>query len=486
VTVGGISLPFNAGYVPPSETSSWDVGSIAVTPGLGGFGSSSPTDGVPHLAMLPPPEGQDYFGTLTSANPTMTIQIPDGVPGLIMSVHSMGGEPGGETPAMEQFNLVEKSGTPEEQVDPNLGPGSMPPQIVGVLFHNAPTGGHLLVQIGAADSSFEPESGTTTAQNQPANWNLSFVLNVQEPQAQVVNSNVVPLASSSTAIGTLIVAPGQQSGPLLTTSAESAAATVDSGQSLDNLVTTTAVAPVSAAPDLASESSLSFDDRVPTGPLASRSAGPLGPTLASLDFDPTQPVDRHERALSQEIDRLGVDLAAETTTARSDSSGEGATTFPGSLERSTESLRPGEPVIAVSGRGGFPLKVTAQGRGQPVELAALWATLPTAANLQGPAPSVAEARIAAPDVPLAPAADNRASADPRECPDYVKAACGLALGLGLTSGPLFSDLIASPGRRVPTWFVALRARVGRAGPSSLRRIRISNMSAWLRRLVVRA
>jgi hypothetical protein len=100
-------------------------------------------------------------------------------------------------------------------------------------------------------------------------------------------------------------------------------------------------------------------------------------------------------------------------------------------------------------------------------------------------PTSEEAGIVPPEVLLTRAADRRAADDPLECPDYVKAACGLALGLGMTSGPLFSDLVAMPRRRVSTWVVDLGTRAWRAVPDAPDAFRVRKISSWLRGLIVR-
>jgi hypothetical protein len=482
----GYGTPYEAPYIAGE-------GLAFVSASSSGFTTSRVLPGTPQRSITAGEWRSEYAGTLSSDRPTMTIPIPlDGSGQLVdFSVHQPGGQSGAEVPVVGQLNLVDSSGNNLEQVGPSWGPGLAPPQSVGVLLHNLAPGEHLMVQITAAEptssSSTSPSSspttatGTTATETRPANWNVSFVLDVQTQQAQLSNSAAVSLAQGPTAIGTLIVAPSLQSGSVLTSSTATAA-TEDVGESFDGPVIATADVPPSAPTDLALDLTEGFDDRVSTGPLASRSAGPLGPTLAAIDADPTQPVDRHERALSQDIDALATGIAAETTASRSDRNAQTPSALPGSLDRSTERLTSDEPVVAVAGRGGFPLKVTAPSRAQPLEFAALWATLPTAGHSAIVGPASAESGSSPPENLRAPAADRRAAIDPLECPDYVKAACGLALGLGLTSGPLFSDLIATRPGRISSWMFAFSVRVRRAWPGSSR---LKTVPIWLRGLVVR-
>ena len=101
------------------------------------------------------------------------------------------------------------------------------------------------------------------------------------------------------------------------------------------------------------ESFDSFNVRVSTGPLASRTASPLGPTLASIDGEATEPVDRYERAMSQEIE--GLADRRSRVVARL-----GAPMMDRPTRRRTWSNSPGfaasedGPVIDARGTAGFP------------------------------------------------------------------------------------------------------------------------------------
>ena len=115
---------------------------------------------------------------------------------------------------------------------------------------------------------------------------------------------------------------------------------------------------------LVTESTDSFNLRVPTGPLASRGGGALGPTLALVDAEPTQPVDRLERALSQDIVGLGAGDDEQTASRGSGAGDEEFTDDPGTWPGSIGTGGTGGPVVSIPGRGGFPLKVTSLGRDQ--------------------------------------------------------------------------------------------------------------------------
>ena len=139
-------------------------------------------------------------------------------------------------------------------------------------------------------------------------------------------------------------------------------------------------------------------------------------------------------------------------------------------------------VVDVLGSGGFPMMVTSPGRGQQAQVSDLWATLPSFADSESSASSSAQAAISLGEGPKTSAAASRSSSDSAKSPDYVKAACGLAFGLLMTSGPLFPDLIARLSRRSPKWLAALRARTGRATSPRRRRHSLGAISTWIRGL----
>ena len=86
------------------------------------------------------------------------------------------------------------------------------------------------------------------------------------------------------------------------------------------------------------------------------------------------------------------------------------------------------------------------------------------------------------ELPSVPAATVRRGVETLEFPDYIKAACGLALGLGLTSGPLFPDVITSLQGRLPRWASTLKARYARR-ITGRRPATRSRLVGWLRLVV---
>ena len=207
--------------------------------------------------------------------------------------------------------------------------------------------------------------------------------------------------------------------------------------------------------------------------------------MALVDAEPTQPVDRLERALAQEIAGLGagddVQSAARGNGTIDTEMSEDPGTWPGSIGTTGT----GGPVVSIPGRGGFPHKVTSPGRDQRVQFAAVWATLPAPPQADSAVAGIALGALARSELPVAQAVAYSSVPESPDFPDYVKAACGLALGLGLTTGPLFPDLIASLPGRLPKWLSVLRSRRGRrvVASETKKRIGRSRMPTWLRALL---
>ena len=378
------------------------------------------------------------------------------------------------------------------QFGPAAGPGASVLQGMTVQVHNATSGSNILIQVttsepflGGVSSSSATGSASTGAPSQASNGNVSFVLDVQRQDA-TNNAQASGLSvQGPVSVGTLVIAPTPQGGSSVSSSTWTAPAEEDDESAPAAQASTTAVASAaSATSEPLSESPESFNVRVSTGPFASRSASPLGPTLASIDAEATQQVDRHERAMSQEIEGLELADTEQSTAWRSAGTDQELSSQPENQPGSSGFTGPARAVVDVPGSGGFPMMVTSPGRGQQSQIGDLWATLPSFADSASSVSSSARAEISVREGPLTNAAPSHSSSDSANSPDYVKAACGLAFGLVMTSRPLFPDLIARLARRIPKWLVALRARTARAASPSQRRRSPRPIKMWLRGLFV--
>ena len=110
--------------------------------------------------------------------------------------------------------------------------------------------------------------------------------------------------------------------------------------------------------------------------------------------------------------------------------------------------------------------VTGLAGGQRADLPALLASIPSISGSNGETACPADSDTSISTVQFALAAESLTSTERSEGLDYLKAAVGLAIGMGLTSGPLFPDLLASVQARLPKWMrKRIRAREKVAGRS---------------------
>lgn len=417
------------------------------------FGASDGPNG-PVLADM---KRLEIAGSLSSDQPTMTFQIPVGpmTEALGLSLDQTGGN-GGMVPEFGQMELLNPNGTPIEQAPPPGGSANML-QALSVLLRGASANSRLQVQVvavdpssGASSSSSNAESGTTAMPGPNSSFNVSFVMEVQRQDFTMSTPDANGSVPGAVPVGTLIVASSFPTGSMVSSSdwTTSADGETASGAAEPTSTTTTvsvATTEIESGDATDGESFDSFNVRVSTGPLASRTASPLGPTLASIDGEATEPVDRHERAMSQEIAGVeSLDRESSLAWRADDGTGDPSANWPGAAGFAASE---DGPVIDAPGNGGFPMKVTSQGRGHPSELSALWATLPSLAESGSAASGPEHSESLMGDPPLDAVAVERADSDLARAPNYVKAACAMAFGLVMTTGPLFPDLFAGLRRR---------------------------------------
>ncbi len=414
----------------------------------------SPPSGTGNVASgfgVPGGFREAFAGTLDAAHPGFDVPVS-----VFASSESMEFlvRPTGEssvTPALGMIKVFGPDGTALAEASPEFGPGDSPPQFLTVLTHGMPVGGRLVVQVMSAESSTSSETGTTAASAPSSGWSAPFVLYVQRQDDQVQAGLSVsgPPAQGSIATGILALPASAQAG--VPSSSDGPATSVATGTSDTALTNQDEPPAVAAAPDeSASDSSGGFNLRVPTGPFVSRTAGPLGPILASVGGDPTPEVDRNERALFQEIERRDVDQGTD----RNDKGFELARREPAGTRSDESDGR----VRAVSGAGGLPFEVTGLASRRRTDLSALLASIPPAAAMGEPGDEPAETPHWIDTVHSSAIAEATLRSAVPVYSDFIKAACGLALGLGMSSRALFPDLLASVQMHVPRWLRERRAR----------------------------
>jgi hypothetical protein len=194
-----------------------------------------------------------------------------------------------------------------------------------------------------------------------------------------------------------------------------------------------------------------YSGRIATGPLAGRSAAPLGPNLATVLMEEAPAVDRHERALSQEIVANDGGDGTSDRKALPDHSGSGPTRR-GKAGGPGDSPAPDETRVVIAGLGALPMRVSGTAGGdRTVDLDALVAALSGLAA-ERDRPDIAEGEGKAADQSLAALAVPLSSdTDRRPSPDYLTSACVLALGMGLITGPIIPDLLRLIPSRSSRW-----------------------------------
>jgi hypothetical protein len=402
---------------------------------------------VPALPGARHVELESTMNSLQGSISVVDIPVDPATEALGLSLHSMPGDGEGPAPVVDGIVLVDRDGDPVAQLGPLWGSQAPPPvRNVTVSLDNAPAGGNLLVQISVPSSGSSSATGIVS----PSGSQLPYLMDIQRQEM-----GSTPAITAAAALAGPVPSLVRSGIGALTTTSTMGGQGGDSSPSTDPSSTAAAGVEANAPPivvdqgeiitpdsESAADPAGSFNVRVSSGPLASRSASPLGPALATVLADPAPPVDRHERALSQSIDESESDQESEVRRRGLEYAQiEGA--LSPSPTGSTSRSRAGETCVALAGLGAFPLKVTdLHGPGDRAELESLLATLPGSLNQEDPATIVAAQDFQEDDISALLAASGRSARADRVAPDYLTTACGLVLGLSLTGGPLFPDILS--------------------------------------------
>lgn len=468
---------------PPPAPPAPAVQPTASTPTASGGTASS----APIATDVPASRHVEIEGLFGSGDDTLTLQIPVGptTRELGLSVRGPDGGDSTQGPVLGQMSLVDRNGDTLERLGPLYGgPGTDPTDAVTLSLDDAPAGGTLIVQIDTRSSAAPGGSSSTSGGSSTgAGWTVPFVMDVQRLDSAASGASIVSasVAGPVGRMGRNVV--GTFQGQASAASQDTGGGGGTDGNAEAPAAVTTAVVDPGEVVQSDDETAIGegspsdLGARIATGPLAARTAAPLGPNLSSVMADPAPAVDRHERALSQEIaanEDEGAGDAEDWTNAPGlpDATGEGAGA--GDLPSS-----PGEPIVAIAGLGPLRLKGSAAGtRGRGGELGALQAAL---AAPSGPANALARAVSEDPlDDPLLVtlASPTSVDGDRRPTPDYLTSACILAVGMGLITGPIIPDLLRLFPARSSRW-MAIRGSGASPVPISTGRERV--FGAWLRR-----
>jgi hypothetical protein len=335
------------------------------------------------------------------------------------SFHVMS-EPGpGSVSAFAAGAPNESPSSPFAEFAPFMGTVGPPIQASGFAGRGAPSNGHAVVQLMNSTSQPAFEAGALAA-SIALPWTVPAV--VTAPRMEGLDGSLSigdaaqgPMAARAVALSSSAVGE-------ISTSTDVDAASANWLWVLDQSDPASAV-----TAETATSSSGGFTFRMTAGPFVSRNAGPLGPILASAGGDPTPEVDRNERALHQRMGRRELDTGGGDDIDLSEI--EARTDLTGGADG---------PVLAIRGPGGFSLKVTSLSRRRRSNLSEL------VSAIQSPVEEAATSAIDSAEVVQA-----STSADAPTYVNAVKAVCLLALSLGMSSGMLFPDLLASLRRRLP-------------------------------------
>lgn len=436
-----------AGGLAPSQD--------AVSPFATDPGAAIDPDSSDSSVSVPDDRHVDVQGILDPTHDIMTVDIPVGpmTQQLGVTVRPGPGMPAGDAPVLTGLTLEDRDGDTLAELGPVLNPQTNGQSAaITVSLNGAPVGGNLVVQIsaprGASLSSSALTSGGTSVSAL-----FPFLMDIQRQDAAASGSlgGLGALESAlqggaRAGIGTLTwtaTSQDDQTGSSDTSSSNEPAAAPESQAVVDP--GSTILAGDESAADWDGAADLS--GRVAAGPLASRSAAPLGPDLLSVLLDPTPTVDRHERGLFQAIDgrvepaedhglATGRFETSDAELARAD--------VPADEEWDAES----GGHITVAGLGSLPLAVPARRMDSGTyDLDALLAAQRRSIVRNELAAVVAgdEQRSAGSSSLSINAAAGHG--DGRPAPDYLTVACVLAVGMGLTSGPLIPHLLRLfPGR----------------------------------------
>ncbi len=445
------SYPRNA-LAPPYDSTgsttstSWDQSNGWASGESAGAPSSSMTS-TTSVAALPDARNLQYEGTWTGPQGTTAFQLPVGPMTHEVGVTIRPG-PMADSPILAGLTLLDKDGDKLASIAPLWNSQTNSPiDAITITLNGAPVGGTLVVQLAS------PQEGSVAgspATNSPGAVAVPFTMDVQRIDALANSGNPagqgsltgLQPGSPGSGLGTLQWMTNQASLQNSNTTSSGSENTPLSATPLfvtdPTLDTTVADGPSTL---VASEDSADLRGRIPLGPLASRSAAPMGPNLVSAWLDVAPAVDRHERGVSQAIeDRLSDDDLPDDDIA--DLSIYGGAVLASAGERTRPVDTPhGESEDAPAGLGPMPLRTVDSVASVPVaaDVDDLLAALTVTLRHERSAPTRPDDLGAT--LGLLDTASHDADADPRPAPDYLTTAFVLALGMGLTTGPMLPDLM---------------------------------------------
>jgi hypothetical protein len=456
ITVTGPSGEFSSTKSPPdSNTDGGDPETGTGSTGAGHEGdgpSGAILQDLLKFSQVPWSSDVEISDMLRASQPSLSYGIPVGptTREFKMTVESSEEIKGPEAPMIDELYLISQSGSvlvALQGIFPNV-PAYR--QALDIALSNIPVGAKLVVRVHELPIGATSHPDPTTAA-----VDLAFKMEVQrnDPLGFLFPSVVgVATGTSSGLLTSGVNALYVPSTLLANASPRSDRVDISDGESATQAVPTE-VAPVA-------EEVVTSSPGVSLGPLASLGGSPLGPALATSRDGLTASIDRNERAFDLAMEQWGADLDSPTAPAPARAPTDVLDRdrpMPNDDDRDEQSFLP------LRGPGGLPVLVTATtiGRGQADRQALLATRIESDRD-----PEVAAARESAPLDLMGP--PDRPEDESVACTDFLTAACGLVLGIGLATGPLYPDLIALVRTclpRRPRLIARTAIRKGRRRPS---------------------
>jgi hypothetical protein len=471
----GLGALFTVVYAPSDLLADPTVSRIlASSPAPASSGSTAPTSlpsssssltrqamdeeltpsGIGTLTLVPDTSEVTLRGLLQTDHSWMTYRMPvdSRTQSLNLSVKSPDPAPSSVRPAVDELYLVDQTGLVLAEVKGAAANSVGPRQDLAIsLGSSVPVGSELLVRVIEAPLPTTASQTTDPVAQGATAGPVPFIMDVKRTEAAGPS---LP-SDSSTA------SPGNAAAPVgtLTLTSISASASLPARSETSQPATLSELPAVqsgsSSSPLQAGVTSVASKESDPppstaVGPMVSVGSAPLGPPLGTAGGSLTLSVDRNERAfdLALEGSAAGIDpeLIRGVIAGYRNQDGN-PTTGAAAAGISSGSIIP----IAIQGPGGYPVLGFASGqeadRLNPEEvLATLSPTEAQATDSEG----IAEHSPLPPlEAPEAPATGRRHVA----AADFLTAACGIVLGVSLTSGPLYPDFLSLLRRTRPRYYL---------------------------------
>ena len=425
--------------------------------------------------VVPAGRFADVEGSISPGqSPDILIPLAPGTVGYRLTLRAEGDLDPAQQPVMDEMSLDGPSGTTLQQYTPPTGPGMPLQQSMYVSLHDVPADDHLVVQVTTA-GALETAAAPTTVTSAAPSSSVSFVLSVQRQQTpDSPSENLVAGPKSDRAQhGRVFVVRARCgficSGGVIGWSGRRSRG-IRAGSRHDRFGGHQSGDPI----------------RSPRSRQFPRSHRParlthLGPPRADPRRCGRRPgaAGRPLRAaLSQDIPGLEQDDGPVSLVLADDLAGVAQARNAAGDAAESEGDEDGD--VSVSPGRALREPESAHQSGRRAGLTGLLAALPAESASAGTMAGDQEFDRRAAGRQTALASEALSSPDRDGRPDYLKAAYGLVLGLGLTAGPLFPDLLASGRLRVPRWLRYLRSRPHRtSGPIRTSRQRLASIGAWL-------